>query len=192
MIFFRYLISLLCQGMGSRVWRNYSRNGRVFAKSDYELGRTSAVRHRIEFDNPSQVPIKQRYRRVPPGMFKEVREHLEMMKECGVIRPSSSPWSSPVVLVRKKNGSIRFCVDYRALNQATRKDAFDLPRIEETIDCLKGAKYFSCLDLKSGYWQIEVEEDHKPITAFSVGPLGFYEFNSMPFGLSNAPQRFNG
>jgi hypothetical protein len=72
----------------------------------------------------------------------------------------------------------------------TRKDAFDLPRIEETIDCLKGAKYFSCLDLKSGYWQIEVEEDHKPFTAFSVGPLGFYEFNSMPFGLSNAPATF--
>jgi transposase InsO family protein len=162
----------------------------LFATSDFELGRTEAVRHRIDLTDPMQSPIRQRYRRIPPAMFEEVRQHIEMMLACNVIRPSSSAWSSPVVLVRKSDGGLRFCVDYRQVNACTKRDAYDLPRIEETIDCLKGAKYFSCLDLKSGYWQVEMKEEDKPITAFSVGPLGFFEFNSMPFGLCNSPATF--
>lgn len=162
----------------------------IFARSDYELGHTDRVKHKIELVNPKSDPIRQRHRRIPPSMYEEVQEHLKMMLDCGVIRPSSSAWRSPVVLVRKKDGSLRFCVDYRQLNGVTKRDAYDLPRVEETIDCLYGAKYLSCLDLKSGYWQVEVDEQDKPLTAFSVGPLGFYEFNAMPFGLSNSPATF--
>jgi hypothetical protein len=105
-------------------------------------------------------------------------------------RPSHSPYSSPVVLVRKKNVSLRFCIDLRRLNSRTVKDAYPLPRVEETLDVLKGALLFSSLDLKSVYWQVEIAEGDKMKTAFSVGSLGFYECNQMPFGLTNAPATF--
>ena len=112
------------------------------------------------------------------------------MVEIGAIRKSNSPWASAVVLVRKKDGSLRFCIDLRHLNNRTIKDAYSLPRIEETLDCLNGAKIFTSLDLKSGYWQVEMEEESKPLTAFTVGPLGFFECKRMPFGLTNAPATF--
>ena len=112
------------------------------------------------------------------------------MVEIGAIRKSNSPWASAVVLVRKKDGSLRFCIDLRHLNNRTIKDAYSLPRIEETLDCLNGAKIFTSLDLKSGYWQVEMEEESKPLTAFTVGPLGFFECERMPFGLTNAPATF--
>ena len=112
------------------------------------------------------------------------------MVEIGAIRKSNSPWASAVVLVRKKDGSLRFCIDLRHLNNRTIKDVYSLPRIEETLDCLNGAKIFTSLDLKSGYWQVEMEEESKPLTAFTVGPLGFFECEWMPFGLTNAPATF--
>ena len=92
--------------------------------------------------------------------------------------------------MRKKDGSLRFCIDLRHLNNRTIKDAYSLPRIEETLDCLNGAKIFTSLDLKSGYWQVEMEEGSKPLTAFTIGPLGFFECERMPFGLTNAPATF--
>ena len=94
------------------------------------------------------------------------------------------------MLVRKKDGSLRFCIDLRRLNARTIKDAYSLPRIDETLDCLGGAAIFTSLDLKSGYWQVEMDEESKPFTAFTVGPLGFYECERMPFGLTNAPATF--
>ena len=112
------------------------------------------------------------------------------MLDAKVIRPSQSPFASPVVLVRKKDGKLRFCIDYRRLNSKTSKDSYPLQRIDETLDLLSGAKYFSSLDLKAGYWQVEVTEIDKPKTAFIAGPLGFYEFNVLPFGLSNSPATF--
>ena len=110
-------------------------------------------------------------------------------KKAGVIQDSTSPWASPLVYVRKKDGSIRPCVDYRKLNDVTRKDAYPIPRIDETLDCLSGAKLFSTLDLQSGYWQIMVKEEDRPKTAF-VTRSGLYEYITMPFGLSNAPGTF--
>jgi len=160
----------------------------VFALTDEDHGHTDAVRHGIKLTD--DTPIKIRHRRIPPSMYTEVKEHLKRMVKEGDIRPSKSPWSFPVVLIRKRDSSLRFCVDYRELNKRTVRDALSLPRIEETLDALAGAKYFSCLDLKNGYWQVEMAEKDKEKTAFTVGPLGFYEFNSMPFGLTNSPATF--
>ena len=106
-----------------------------------------------------------------------------------MIRESESPFSSPIVVVRKKNGQVRLCIDYRKLNLQTVKDAYALPRMDDTFTALSGSKWFSVLDLKSGYYQIEVDEVDKPKTAF-VCPLGFWEFNRMPQGVTNAPSTF--
>ena len=160
----------------------------LFALSDLELGCTSLVKNRINVNNP--VPFKERYRRIPLQEFDEVRNHLQEMLKVGVIRKSVSPWASPVVLVRKKDGSLRFCIDLRKLNSRTIKDAYSLPRIEELLDCLNGPVIFTSLDLKAGYWQVKTDEDSIPLTPFTVGPLGFYEHVRMPFGLTNAPATF--
>ena len=112
------------------------------------------------------------------------------MLEIGAIRKSQSLWASAVVLVRKKDGALRFCIDLRKLNVCTIKDAQTLPRIEESLDSLCGVVIFTSLDLKSGYWQVELDEDSIPYMAFTVGPLGFYECLRMPFGLTNAPATF--
>jgi Reverse transcriptase (RNA-dependent DNA polymerase) len=111
------------------------------------------------------------------------------MLDTKLIRPSSSPWTSPVVLVRKKNGKLRFCVDYRKLNGITKKDAYPLPRIDDMLNTLKGSKWFSTLDLASGYWQVAMHPRDREKTAF-VTRYGIYEFNVMPFGLCNAPATF--
>ena len=111
------------------------------------------------------------------------------MRKDNVIQPSESPWASPVVLVRKRDGSLRFCVDYRALNSVTKPDLFPLPRISVLLDQLGSSKYFSTLDLKSGYWQIRVYLDSQERTAF-ITHQGLYQFRVMPFGVTNAPAVF--
>ena len=108
----------------------------------------------------------------------------------GVIRKSVSPWASPVVLVHKKDSSLRFCIDLRKLNSRIIKDAYSLSRIEESLDCLNSAIIFTSLDLKDRYWQVEMEENSIPYMAFTVGPLRFYKCVCMPFGLTNAPATF--
>ena len=160
----------------------------IFSKSPTDLGKADIVKHKIKLTD--DTPFKEPYRRIPPGMFEEVRQHLNGMLESDAIRPSQSPFSSNVVLVRKKDGSLRFCIDFRKLNNRTVKDAYYLPRVDETLDTLNGASYFSKLDLRSGYWQVEMEEEDKAKTAFSVGTMGFFECNRMAFGLTNAPATF--
>ena len=114
---------------------------------------------------------------------------LQDMLSKHIIQPSTSPWVSPIVLVHKKDGTLRFCVDYRKLNGLTRKDAYPLPRIDDALDTLAGSKWFTTLDLISGYWQVEVNNQDLEKTAFCT-PDGLFEFNVMPFGLCNAPATF--
>ena len=113
------------------------------------------------------------------------------MLDQGVVRASSSPRASPVVMVKKKDGTLRFCIDFWRLNDVTIKDAHPLPRIDDTLKALKEAKYFSMLDLNSGYWQVPIKEEHKLKTAFSPSSWQLYEFNRLPFGLCNAPATFS-
>ena len=112
------------------------------------------------------------------------------MLDGGTICPSQSPWCNAVVLVRKKDGTLRFCIDFRRLNAKTRKDSHPLPRGPETMESLVGARYFSMMDLKSGFWQVKMSEESRQYTAFTVGSLGIYEFLRMPYGLCNAPATF--
>ena len=150
-------------------------------------GRTHLVYHKI--DTGDAVPIRQSARRLPYFQREEVRKTIEDMLKRGIIEPSSSAWSSPVVLVKKKDGSTRFCIDFRKVNAVTTRDAQPLPRIDDTLDLLGGASYFSTLDLASGYWQVEVDPLDREKTAF-ITPFGLHQFRVMPFGLSNAPATF--
>ncbi|GFT96771.1 retrovirus-related Pol polyprotein from transposon 412 [Trichonephila clavipes] len=132
----------------------------VFSRNSSDIGHTTVTQHRI--DTADHPPIKQHPRRLPFAKQEEVGTLLREMQENDIIEPSSSPWASPIVLVRKKDGSTRFCVDYRKLNDVTKKDSYPLPRIDDTLDTLSGHKWFSTLDLKSGYWQVEIHpEDRK-------------------------------
>ena len=160
----------------------------VFALESLDMGHTSLVKHKIKLDN--YTPFKERYRHIPPHLFEEVKNHLKEMIQVGAIRRSNSPWANAAVLVRKKDGSLCFCIDLRKFNARMIKDAYSLPCIDETLDCLGGAIIFTSLDLKSGYWQVEMDEESKALTTFMVGPLGFYECERMPFGLTNAPATF--
>lgn len=166
------------------LWKNRD----VFSTGPLDIGCTPLVKHEIKLTD--DTPFRQRFRRIPPSMFEEVRQHVQDMLDVGAIRPSHSPYASPVVLVRKKDNTLRFCLDLRKLNSLTIRDAYSLPRIDETLELLGGASWFSSLDLSSGYWQCELREEDKQKTAFTVGPLGFYECNRMAFGLTNAPATF--
>ena len=160
----------------------------LFAMDSMDLGKTDLVKHHIKLTN--YTPIKDWYRQIQPQQYKEVQKHLKEMLDIGAIRCSNSPWASPVVLFRKKDGSLRFCIDFRKLNAWTVKDAYSIPCIEDALDSLNRACIFTSLNIKSGYWQVELDEESMPLTAFTVGPLGFYECIQMPFGLTNAPATF--
>ena len=163
------------------------RNQQVFAQNDDDVGLTHTVTHPIH--TTDETPVKCAYRRIPPHQFDEVKTHIKDLIKKGVIRPSTSEYASPIVICRKKNGKIRLCVDYRSLNTKTRKDAYPLPRVDEMFDHLAGAKYFSTVDLKSAYNQVEVAESDRHKTAFTT-PMGLYEYSKMPYGLCNSPATF--
>ncbi|MCG8045676.1 MAG: reverse transcriptase, partial [Candidatus Thiodiazotropha endolucinida] len=159
----------------------------VFSESDDDIGRTGIIKHKIP--TGMNRPIKQQPRRIPVHMNKEVDEQIDKMLQEKIIQPSKSPWASCIVMVKKKDGSNRFCVDYRKLNDVTVKDSYPLPRIDESLDQLAGSKWFSCLDLNAGYWQVETDPQDREKTAFT-SRKGLFEFNVMPYGLCNAPATF--
>ena len=123
-------------------------------------------------------------------MYDDVRAHFQEMLNIGAIRKVHSLLASIVVLVWKKDRSLRFCIDLRKLNSWAIKDAYSLPHIDETLHNLQGSQWFSSLDLKSGYWQVKMDEESKPLTAFTIGSLGFYRCDWIPFRLTNAPATF--
>lgn len=143
--------------------------------------------HRI--DTGTSPPVHVGPRRMAAAERKVVREQVAEMLDLDVVEPANGPWSSPVVLAKKKDGSIRFCVDYRAVNDVTIKDVYPLPRVDDVIECLSGSSYFSTLDLFKGYWQMWLDEASRPKTAF-VTPDGLFQFKRMGFGLCNAPASF--
>ena len=158
-----------------------------FTQDDLDLGYTEAVQHRIPTSD--DAPVAQPYRSIPPNQLQEVKEHIKGLLAQRVIVESHSPYAAPVVLVRKKDGSLRLCVDYRRLNLKTVGDAYPLPRIQESLDALVGAQYFSTLDLASGYHQISMDPRDQHKTAFTT-PFGLYEYTRMPMGLASAPATF--
>ena len=153
-----------------------------------ELGQCGIVKHSIPLVSGAHA-ISQPPRRVNVNDRGDVDAAIQKMKEDGIIRPSCSPWSSPVVPVRKKDGSLRLCIDYRRLNDLTHGDSHPLPRVEDCLDALSGSSWFSVLDLQSGYWQQVVRESDRDKTAFSTH-TGLWEFQRMPFGLKGAPASF--
>ena len=170
-----------------RVAQLFNERQKIFAKDDMDLGCSSIAKHTI--DTGGSRPRRQPARRTPLGFQEEEEKHLTQMLDAGVVVPSTSDWASPVVLVRKKDGGVRWCVDYRQLNEVTVKDCYPIPKIEECLDTLSGAKYFSTMDLQSGYWQLEVDPADRHKTAF-ITRNGLFEYTRMPFGLCNGPGTF--
>ncbi len=159
----------------------------VFSLGKEDRGETDLIE--LHIDTGDAVPRKYPVRRVPFAVRDEIARNLQEMQDAKVIQPSSSPWASPVVLVRKRDGTLRFCVDYRGLNSVTKLDQFPLPRIDDLLDQLGKSRYFTTLDLASGFWQIRVDKPSREKTAF-ITHWGLFEFCVMPFGLTNAPAVF--
>ena len=161
----------------------------TFSKSPYDLGYTSLVEYTIDLI-PGTRPIKQRPYRLPLAKRQAVESEIQAMADRNLIEPTNSPWSSPVIIVPKKNGEIRFCIDNRKLKEVTIKFSQTLPNITEFLDALGGSKWFSCLDLKSGFHQISVAEKDRSKTAFCIPGSGLWQFKVMPFGATNSPAVF--
>ena len=159
----------------------------IFSKNSNDLGYYE--RNKFEINTNNEKPIKMRPYRVPYAQQETVNKLIDDMLLNKIISKSKSPWASPLVIVKKKDGSDRFCVDYRKLNGITVKDNYPVPLIEETLDSLQGSTYFSTLDLASGYWQMALAEDSKEKTAF-ISQRGLFQFEVLPFGLSNAVASF--
>ena len=159
----------------------------VFSLDKEDRGETELIE--LNIDTGDATPRKYPVRQVPFAVREEIARSVREMQDANVIQPSNSPWASPVVLVRKKDGTLCFCVDYRGLNSVTKLDKFPLPRIDDLLDQLGRSRYFTTLDLASGYWQIRVDKPFQEKTAF-ITHCGLFEFRVMPFGLTNAPAVF--
>lgn len=158
-----------------------------FLTSDQEgLGKTSLIRHHI--DVGGSTPIKQRHHFVSPAIQQVLNREVDAMLERGVIEESKSAWSSPALVVRKSNGKMRFCLDCRAVNKVSKKDAYPMPIIDGIFASLSETVYITSLDLKDAFWQIEMDPDSREKTAFTIPGRPLYQFVRMPFGLCNAPQ----
>ena len=162
----------------------------IFSLEKRNMGHTNTTKHKIVLKDPDTPLFKEQFCRILPPQLDKVREHLMLMLDAGVIWPSNSPWCNAVVLLRKKDGSLRFCIDFRKLNLLTVKDSHLLPRICQTLESLAGAAHFSMFNMNSGFWQVPMGEESKQYTAFTLGNMGLYECKSMPFGLCNAPPTF--
>lgn len=171
----------------AEVWALLRRHEKAFSTDYSGLGRTSLAQHTIETGEAR--PVRQPPRRMAQHYKQQVEKIIGEMRQQNLIRPSTSPWSSSIVLVKKKSGELRFCVDYRQVNEITKKNSYPIPRVDDSLDEMSGSKFFSTLDLKSGYWQIPMDEQSREKTAFA-SHMGLYEFNVMPMGLCNSAASF--
>ena len=160
----------------------------IFSLKPNEIGCMDAAEHVIELLDTE--PFKEWFQCIASPLVEEVREQIQEMLDGGAICPSQSPWCNVVVLVHKKDVGLRFCIDFRRLNSQTKKDAYPLPRVQETMESMAGAQFFSTMDLKSGFWQVKMAKDSQQYTAFMVGSMEVYEFLRMPYWLCNAPVTF--
>ena len=165
-----------------------SKHKNVFSRSSDDIGNTKLVEHHI--DTGDAKPIKLRPYRIPLSKRLEAENEIKKMSAAGIIEPSSSCWCAPIVMVTKKDGSIRFCCDFRKINSVTIKDCQPLPRIDDSLAALSGCRWLSTADLKSGYWQVNLAEEDKHKTGFAIEGGGFWQFKVMPFGLCNSGATF--
>ncbi|XP_067251708.1 uncharacterized protein [Chanodichthys erythropterus] len=175
-----------------KVWKTrfvntLSQRAGVFSVDEWDVGLAKGVKDHIRLSDSK--PFRERSRRIAPADIEDVRRHLQELLAAGIIKESRSPYASPIVVARKKNVRIRMCIDYRTLNSRTVPDQYTMPRIDDVLDCLTGSKWFSVLDLRSGYYQIAMAEEEKEKTAF-ICPLGSYQFERMPQGITGAPATF--
>ena len=169
------------------VYQMIARNSAVLSQGEADVGNAAVTEHRIELHDAT--PICQRPRRFPEPVTDAIEEQCRQLRKLDIIEPSRSPWSSPVVPVRKKDGSIRLCVDYRRVNSVTKTDSFPMPNLNEHVFSLHGMSYFTTLGLLRGYYQIPLEESSREVTAFSTMKM-HYQFKRLSFGLKNAPAAF--
>ena len=159
----------------------------VFSKSEFDIGRTDVIKHQI--DTGHNAPHFEQLRRHPTTQLPVIDRHVDEMLQHDVIEPAASPWCSNVVMVKKRDGTMRFCVDYRKVNQLIKKDKFPLPKIDTCLDMLNGCCFYSSCDLRQGYWQTMLQEEDRDKTAF-VTRKGQWKFKVLSFGLCNAPSKF--
>lgn len=159
----------------------------IFSLSEYDLGCTDLVEHEINTGN--NKPVRQALRRQPISVEKAIGDQLKVMLEQNIIEPSQSAWASNVVAVKKKDGTLRFCVDLRQVNEKQVRDSYPLPRIDACLDALSGATWFTTLDMRSGYHQIRLKPEDAEKTTF-ITRRGAFKFRVLPFGLSNGPSAF--
>jgi len=163
-------------------------NSEIFAQTNRELGKTSIVKHKIRTGDAR--PVQGRKFRTPYAYREKLKQTIDEMLADKIIKPSRSEWSNPIFLVKKKDGSMRPVVDYRELNKITEPDVYPIPMINEYLDSLGNATIFTTLDLRSGFWQIAMDDESKEKTSFS-SPFGNFSFEVMPFGVRNAPSEFS-
>ena len=171
----------------ARLATKLAERANVFSLEEWDSGLAKGVTHHIRLRDAR--PFRERSRRIAPADIEDVRRHLQELLAAGIIKESQSPYASPIVIVRKKSGKVRMCIDYRLLNSRTVPDQYTMPCIDDVLDCLTGSKWFSVLDLRSGYYQVEMSEADKEKTAF-ICPLGFFQFERMPQGITGAPATF--
>ena len=164
-----------------------NKHSEAFSGSAEDLGRTNLIYHIIDIGDSG--PVRQGMRRILHEQIGVLKADIDKLQSARMVEPSSSPFASPTILVKKKDGSWRLCIDYRKLNSVTKKDAHPLPRIEGIFDTLAGSKFFTTLDLAMGYHQVEMHPDDREKTAFST-PFGLLQYTVMPFGLATALATF--
>lgn len=175
-------VPLNLQGSVSKLLSEFKE--KIFSHSDLDIGRTHLCSHKIELLDGAK-PVKQKCRYTSQAQHKSVEQEVESMLKRGVIVPCQSEWASPIVLVAKKDGTIRFCIDYRVVNRLTKLDSYPVPCIQETLTKFQGATVFSTFDLASGYWQVPMDVNSEEITSF-ICHLGTFMWKVMPFGLVNS------